>query len=158
MANTISRANPGDLAAGTGTTFRTNLNTDRAILYAHLVAIETMLELICSAIFGKGTISVNTAVLTIDDPVAGRVYCPANYMAIIGGAAVKTTATIYQSYTPSVLNHVFLVVATDGTLTLRCSTSATEAANELWIADVTAVPAIDNEPTGKAYVEGLTTV
>lgn len=158
MSNTIDRSYPGALGADAGATFRGNLNTDRETLYAHINALEAMIEVLCANVIGKGTITGNTAELYIDTPVAGRVYCPVDYIAIVGGVPVKTSAIIYQSYTSAVLNHVFLVVGTDGTLSLRVSTSATEGDNELWIADVTAAPAIDNEPSGKVYVEGFTTV
>ena len=152
MANLIDRSNPGDLSGAGANTFRTSLNNDRDIVYDHATDLETEIETVCAEYFGTGTMPGNAALLYIDDPTPGRVYCPVDYLAVIGGVPVKTSAIIYQSYTASALNHVYLVVGTDGTLTLRVATGAvSEGENELWIADVTAVPAIDNEPTGKAY-------
>lgn len=154
MPDIIDRSNPGDLAAGTGLTFRTNLNTDRGIVYSHADDLEAEIEAGFHGIFGKGTIFGNTAGLTIDSPVAGRVYVEDGYTAIIGGVPVTTASVAGQDYTDTVLNHVFLVVGTDGALSLRVSTSATEAANELWIGDVdaTGAPAVVDEPVGKAYI------
>lgn len=153
MSDTILRADPGALAAGTGLSFRTNLNADRAIVYGHLTALEAALELLASSYCGKGTIPGGSQNLYIDDPVSGRVYCPVGYAAVITGAPVITTAIISQAYTPSELNYVYLVVSTSGVLSLRVSTTASEAANELLIATVTAVPAIDNAPSGKVYAD-----
>jgi len=152
MANTIQRTNPGDLSAGDGLTFRTNLNSRLALLFGHTDSLERETETFAGEYAGKGTMPGNTAELYIDNPVSGRVYCPVNYKAVIGGAPVITLGILEQGYTGSALNHVYLVVATDGALSLRVATGAVEeAANELWIADVTAVPEIENEPTGKVY-------
>jgi len=146
---TVDRGYPGDLAAGLG--FRTALNADREDAYGHLEGLEVSVETLADY-FGNGTLPSNTAVCYINNPVAGRVYCEVGYMAIVGGVPVVTAAVIDQGYTAAALNHVYLVVDTsDGSLSLRVATGAvSEGANELWIADVTAVPAIDNTPVGKA--------
>ena len=151
MSDTIARANPGDLGAGTGLSFRAALNADRTILYAHVTALEHMIEAMASMYTGKGTMPGNAAELYINTPTAGRVYCPVDYYAVITGVPVRTEGILSQAYEAAVLNHVFLVVSSAGALSLRVSQSATEAANELWIADVSAVPAIDNAPAGKAF-------
>jgi len=152
VANIIDRSNPGDLASGNGLTFRANLNADRATIYGHIVALETTNEMIGGEFLTDGTLPSNAAVCSIDSPVSGRVYCPIGYKAVINGVAVETTAIISQAYTGSVLNHVFLAVDTAGVLSLRVSTSITAGANDVWIADVTAVPTIDNAPAGKPIV------
>ena len=150
MANTITRTNPGALAAGSGLTFRANLNADRDTVYGHTDQLEREIETCVADYFGDGTLPANAAALYIDNPIAGRVYCPVDYVAIVGGVPVKTTAIISQGYTAAALNHVYLVVSTSGVLSLRVATGAvSEGDNELWIADVTAVPAIDNTPAGK---------
>ncbi len=148
--STIDRTNPGALAAGTGLSFRTDLNNDRAEVYEDLTQLESEMEVLATELLVDGTLPSNTALCYIDNPTAGRVYCPVGYLALVGGVPVETTAILNQGYTGAALNHVYLVVATDGALTLRVATGAVAAgSNELWIADVTAVPAIDNAPAGK---------
>lgn len=148
----IYRSYPGDMSAGTGLTFRAGLNADRAKVYGGINALEAMIELLGESLFNTGTLPQNTAALTINSPVAGRVYCPAGYKAMIGGVPIITTATLSQAYTASAMNHVFLVVGTDGTLSLRCGATTTAASNECWIGDVTSVPAVDMNPVGKPKI------
>ena len=152
MSNLIDRSYPAGLETARGDTFLTNMNADRVTVYGHADDIEAQHELLATEYFGKGTIPTNAALLTIDAPVAGRVYCPADYLAIIG-AAVQTTATISQEYLAGVVTYIFLSLDTDGTLSLRASAAAAETANDVLVATVddTGVTAIDNDPTGKTY-------
>lgn len=155
--STVDLAYPGDLAAGTGITFRANMNTDRKGLYNGLNLHQVAIEALCDGYIADGTLPGNTAECYIDTPTAGQVYCEVGYQAIVGGVPVVTSAILSDGYTAAALNHVFLVLSSTGALSLRVSTSADISANELWIADVSAVPAIDNAPTGKAtaYINPL---
>ncbi len=150
MNSKINRAYPGALVSARGDTFLTTFNSDRSQVYGHSEQLEAQHELLATSFVGKGTIPGNSAECYVDTPVAGRVYCEAGYQAVIG-AAVETSEVISQAYTAGVLNHVFLVLSTTGTLSLRVSTSATEGENEVWIADVSDAGVIDNEPVGKPY-------
>jgi hypothetical protein len=152
MSNFIDRSNPGALAEAGGTTFRTNLNADRDVVYASLVALETQHEQLVAALLGNGTLTANSVDLTIDDPVVGRVYCGVGYKAAIG-ACVETTAAIYQSYTNGILNYVFLKLATTGVLSLTVKATDTPSANEILVAtvDASGTPAIDNAPATKPF-------
>jgi len=150
MSNLVDRSYPGALVSARGDTFLTTFNADRSTAYGHVDAIEAALEMLGASFVGKGTIPGNTATLTVDNPVVGRVYCPVGYKAVIG-TAVQTTASIGQEYSAGVLNHVFLVLSTTGTLSLRVSTSDIAGDNEVWIGDVDTGGSVVDEPAGKPY-------
>jgi len=150
MSEAIDRSYPGDLAADRGDTFRNAFNADREDIYDHTQALEAMVELALADLTGNGTLPSNTAECYVDDPVEGRVYCEVGYKAVIG-AAVETTAIISQEYTAEVDNYVFLSLATTGILSLRVSESSTPQSNDILIAMVDDVGAIDNWPEGKIF-------
>jgi hypothetical protein len=138
---------PGHLHPAAVDDFAGKFNLDRANLYRLVKKMQHQIEVLTEALLGKGSFPTDSE-LYIDDPVPGRVYLEAGYMAVIG-AVIETETVLMQAYTKGVRQFVFLGLEDNGSPYLRVDTSSDCPEDEIIIGSIEANGNVDNNPVEK---------